>query len=83
MADTLKEKNEAKWSKGIKKIRNDFYTGKIDWNQFSNLWDALDKEYPSVASKHRTIWRETKMFKQDLEKKKEKIRKKEFKDGHQ
>lgn len=78
MSDTLKEKNEAKWKRAWKKIRKDFEDKKINREEMNRLWEKLNKQFPGVYAKNRTMWRETKMFKLDLEKKKEKIRLKEI-----
>lgn len=79
MSDTLKEKNEAKWKRAWKKINQDFRSGKINEEEMDKLWTDLNKKFPGVAAKNRTLWRETKMFKIEFEKKKERIRKKEIK----
>ena len=78
MSDTLKEKNEAKWKRAWKKIRKDFEDKKINREEMDKLWEKLNKQFPGVYAKNRTMWRETKYFKQNLEKKKEKIRLKEI-----
>jgi hypothetical protein len=80
MSDTLKEKNKAKYKKACKKIWKDCREGKITDEEAFKMCEDLDIQFPKIEAFNWHRLREAKMFKLELEKKKDKIRLEEMKD---